>query len=301
MLNIRDKDLNLLGALLVIGEELNLSRAAFRLGLSQPTLSHALSRLRKQFGDPLFVRSQHGLVATPKVEALLPRAREVMAMADSLYGLSGKLDLLKLDRMVVIASTTYFEARAFPRFMRIVGKQAPLLRLETRSLAGGFPKKELESGELDLAVAAYFQDVPERFRIKTIVQENFVCVCSKRNAYLRTKMSAEDYLACRHLQIEVPPGVIAHVDRYLADRKKRREIAMRVGNFLTPARVLNETDLLLTCPRSLAESYAGMTALTVLELPFKLPPIETKMVWHEKNQSDPFHAWLRDTLASSGA
>jgi len=295
-MNIREKDLNLLPVFVAISEELNLSRASSRLGLSQPALSHALSRLRDQFGDPLFVRGQRGLIATAAVSELLPQVRAILAMSETLYGSGKNLDLANLKRKVVIASTTYFEARIVTNFIQYVQKEAPGLRVETRSLTGGFPKRELESGEFDVAIAAYFEDLPNGFRIKTIFRDRFVCVAGKKSAYLKTKQTMADYLACRHLQIEVPPGVVAHVDRYLTEKGRRRDIALRIGNFLTPPSILSESNFLLTCPRSLAGSYQPMHRLVVTELPFTLPEIETMMVWHEKDQHDPFHIWLRNCL-----
>jgi DNA-binding transcriptional LysR family regulator len=295
-MNIRNKDLNLLAIFVGISEELNLSRASGRLGLSQPALSHALSRLRDQFSDPLFVRGQRGLVATPKVSVLLPQVRALLAAAENLYGAGESLDLAKLKRKVVIAATAYFEARAVASFISHARKNAPGLEIETRSLSGGFPKRELESSEFDLAIAAYFEDVPTGFKMKTVFSDRFVCLCSKRNPYLKTKQSTDDYLSCKHVQIEVPPGVFAPVDQHLKSKRKRRDISLRVGNFLTPPAILAKSDFLLTCPLSLAENYRGMCPLTIIELPFWLPVINTKMAWHGKDDEDPFHIWLRDQV-----
>ena len=167
-------------------------------------------------------------------------------------------------------------------------------------MSGEFPKRELETGEFDLAIAAYFDSAPEEgFRIRTVFSDRFVCVCSERNAYLKTKQTTGNYLELRHLQIEVPPGVFAPVDRYLEGKQKRRNISLRIGNFLTPPAILAKSDLVLTCPLSLAESYKEMYPLAVNELPFWLPSIEAKMIWHEKNQRDPFHAWLRERMAQA--
>ena len=113
-------------------------------------------------------------------------------------------------------------------------------------------------------------------------------------------MTLDDYLNARHLQIEVPPGVFAPADQYLQSRQKARDIVVRVGNFLTPAQILSETDYLLTCPMSLAARYKEAYPLAVTELPFKLASIDTRMVWHERNQTDPFHTWLRNSIADIG-
>lgn len=299
MTNIRTKDLNLLTIFVVIAEELNLSQSSRRLGLSQPALSHALTRLREQFEDPLFVRTQRGLAETPKVRILLPRVRALLAMAGTLYCPTDRLDLAHLKRKVTIAATTYFEALAIGRFVKAAQEQAPFLEIETRALSGGFPKRDLEQGDVDVAIAAYFDELPSGFRIKTVLKEHFVCVCAKKNPYLKTKLTVDDYVRAKHLQIEVPPGVFAPVDQYLQTKKRSRQIALRVGNFLTPGLILDETELLLTCPSSLAAAYADMYGLVVTDLPFRVPAIETKMVWHETNQSDPFHLWLRDSLTQA--
>jgi DNA-binding transcriptional LysR family regulator len=295
-MNIRSKDLNLLAIFVGISEEMNLSRASRRLGLSQPALSHALSRLRHQFSDPLFVRGQRGLVPTPKVAALLPQVRALIAAAENLYGAADVLDLKKIDRKVVIASTAYFEVRTIVSFISHCERAAPGLRIETRSLSGGFPKRELEDGEFDLAIAAYFEEVPAGFSLKTIFSDRFVCVCSRKNPYLKTKQKLDDYLARKHLQIEVPPGVIAHVDQHLKSKRKPRNIALRIGNFLTPPAILAQSEYLLTCPMTLAEHFRQAYPLVITEIPFWLPNIDTKMLWHHKNQVDPFQIWLRDCM-----
>jgi DNA-binding transcriptional LysR family regulator len=133
--------------------------------------------------------------------------------------------------------------------------------------------------------------------MRTVFSDRFVCVRSERNAYLKTKQTTGDYLERRHLQIEVPPGVFAPVDQYLEGKNKRRNISLRIGNFLTPPAILAKSDFVLTCLLSLAESYKEMYPLAVVELPFWLPSIETKMIWHEKNQRDPFQGWLRERMA----
>ena len=106
----------------------------------------------------------------------------------------------------------------------------------------------------------------------------------------------EDYLARKHFQIGVSPGVFALVDQHLKSKRKRRDIALRSGNFLTPAAILAKSDCLLTCPLSLAENYCEMYPLTISELPFWLPNIDTKMAWHDKYPQDSFHTWRRDRI-----
>lgn len=227
----------------------------------------------------------------------MPQVRQILDLAHAVYGGAPAFDPANVRRNVVIASTAYFESRTVVALVQQLNRMAPGLRVETRSLIGGFPARELESGEFDLAIAAYFENPPRSFRIRTVFKDRFVCVCSKTNAYLRTRRTTADFLGRKHLQIEVPPGVFAPVDRYLTLKKKRREISLRIGNFLTPPAILEGSDLLLTCPSHLAQSYAGMYPLAITELPFPLPGITTKMIWHERNHRDAFHTWLRDAVS----
>ena len=136
------------------------------------------------------------------------------------------------------------------------------------------------------------------FRSKSVFSDRFVCVCSKKNPHLKTKQTVDDYLARKHLQIEVPPGVFAPVDQHLKSKRKHRDIMVRIGNFLTPPAILATSDYLLTCPLSLAENYREMYSLVITELPFWVPNINTKMAWHDKHQADAFHIWLRDCLGA---
>ncbi len=294
-MNIRNRDLNLLAVFVGIGEELNLTRASGRLGLSQPALSHALTRLREEFGDDLFVRGHRGLVATPRAEELLPQVRGILEQAEGLYR-GERLNLATIERAVVIASTDYFEARQIERVIRQMWQAAPKLRIETRSLTGEFPGQELESGTIDVAIAAYFGEPPPRFRSQIIYRDSFACVCASTNPYLTARNKRKAYLSAQHLLLDVPPGAVQNIDRLLVAEGPPRDVRLRIGNFLTPPDLLASSDLLLTCPLSLAEFYAKTHPLAVVKVPFSLPELETRMIWHQKHDGDPFHAWLREQL-----
>ena len=63
-------DLNLLVVFDAVMQERSVTRAGRRLGLSQPAMSHALTRLRHMLKDDLFIRSPKGMVPTPRAEQL---------------------------------------------------------------------------------------------------------------------------------------------------------------------------------------------------------------------------------------
>ncbi len=298
-MNIIGKDLNVLGILSVLAEERNLTRASKRLGLSQPTLSHALNKLRRDFNDPLFVRASKGLVPTPKVQELLPQLKVLLSTAESLYGETTTNDLKAVRRSIVLGATTYFEIRVLNHLAAKLSFEVPLSRIETISLQGDFPKQELEDGRMDLAVAAYFEDLPEGFKMRIIGRDPFVCICRKKNPYLKTRQDLSAYLQAKHLSIDVPKGTTPAVDQILTSKKLgQRRIHTKVGNFLSPLFLISDSDFILTCPESLAKTYAQFAPLEVCELPMRVPSIEIKMVWHERLQEDLLSQWLRNQIVA---
>lgn len=292
MLGLQNYNLNLLPVLVAIAEERSLSLAAKRLKLTQPAISHALQKLREDFGDPLFVRAAHGMTPTARADELVAEVRRVLTPLATCYT-DISFDLRTVDRRITLAATTYFELRILKNILRILRNEAPLVRLDCLQLSGGFPKVELENGEIDVAVAAYFREVPAGMRLKALAEDPHVCLVSEGHSYIKAKNRLESYLDAEHLVIAVPPGVEQSVDVSLRGLKRERKIGARINNFMTPPLVLAGSDFILTCPRSLAEHYKKLHKLVVAPTPLPVASIEVKMVWHDRTQSDPLQKWFR--------
>lgn len=295
-MNITDKNLNLLPIFCVIGEELNLSRAGKRLGLSQPALSHALAKMREMFADPLFVRVPHGLAPTPKALSLAPQVAGLLESASQLFR-EEELAMKDLDRSFVLAATTYFEMRILGQMIQKLAKIAPNVTLTTVSLQGEFPKAELDRGEVDLAIAGYFQDLPQGLRSFSLGEDPHVCVARKDHPYLLTHQTVDDFVSCNHVMIAVPLTVRQKIDVELEKIGRSRRIVAHINNFLTAPVVVAQTDYLLTCPLTLAESYAQWFDLVISSTPIPVDPVRVQMVWHERNHSDALHRWFRKEVA----
>ncbi len=295
---MKDNNLNLLKIFDILGHELNLSKASKILGIGQPALSHSLQLLREEFNDPLFVRAQRGLVATDKAIKLLPLIRKALEGLSEVYQREAASDFKKLEKNFTLASTGYFEIRVVEKLMNELQREAPQICLQTRSLQGEFPKGELETGEIDLAIAAYFKKLPKTFKVKSLGIDPHVCVCRKKSPYLKSKQTLNDYLAFDHVKIDIPPGQKATIDLTLEELKKKRKIVAYISNFFTPPLIVAANNVLLTCPETLAKSYCQYYDLEMTELPIKTAPIEIKMVWHQRNHNDKFHQWMRNTVSN---
>jgi DNA-binding transcriptional LysR family regulator len=290
-----NKDLNLLKVFITVGETLNLTRASEQLNLSQPALSYSLKKLREDFEDPLFVRTSHGFQPTPRAVELMPKVKAVIESSRLLYT-SEKLNLKNHKCELKLALTTYFESIVIVKLMEIINKEAPLVRLKTVSLHGEFPKKELESAEIDLAVAAYFNELPENYLVRSLGKDKQVLVMRKNHPYLKTSRSLKDYLSFSHIKIGIPINSTSRVDQQLHEKNLKRKMIGEFNNFLSPLVALKETDGILTVPEKLANVYKSITNLEIAELPMKEITIESKMVWHSRFQNDPFHQWVREIL-----
>ena len=292
-MSLVNKDLNLLHCFSVLADEKSLSSAAKRLGLSQPALSYQLKNLREQFGDQLFIRTRKGYVVTPRAEQLIPEIRLILNAAEGLYS-KPNFDLRSYSREFILASTTYFEATVIEKLMSILRLEAPLVSLKTVSLNDEPPNHGLDAGEYDLAVASYKMDLPKSFYSKIIGVDHQVCVVRKNHPYLAAAQNLKAYLNFEHIKINVPINSISRIDQVLETRKlgKRRVVA-KFNNFLTPALVLLDSDCILTVPNRLARIYEKHFKLVSAPIPISKIEIETRMAWHERQDKDPFHIWIR--------
>lgn len=294
-MDIINKDLNLLKIFCVLAEEKSLSKAAKRLHLSQPALSYQLKRLREEFDDELFVRTRNGYSLTKTAVDLHSKAKSILVDIEKVYS-KNILDLKTYKREFVIASTTYFEMIAIEKILKTLKNKAPKVTIKTISLNDETPIRELDSGTYDLAVSAFFKDVPKSFHLKKIGEDHHVCVIRKKHPYLNGESNLKAYLEYPHIKIDVPINSVSRVDRYLSEKNKVRNIQGKFNNFLTPALALKDNDFILTVPSKLASFYAEQFNLEVCALPTPKLNLEIKMLWHERHHHDDFHQWIRKEI-----
>ncbi|WP_419571015.1 LysR family transcriptional regulator [Rheinheimera sp.] len=294
-MNISNHDLNLLLLFKVVYEELNLTRAAQRMHLSQPALSHQLNRLRKEFDDPLFVRAARGLTATPRAERLATELLGLVAQLEQFYQNAQSPGLHQQKRQLRIYSTDYIEQLLLTKLLPVLAREAPQLQLVFRNTQGQLPKMELERGDCDLAIAGFYQDLPLTFYQQKLQQEHFVVLLSVSHPLaLNAELSFSDYCQARHLMTTLTGDMHGLVDKALALQGYKRQVVAGLSSFMTPAAMLAETDLLLTCLASIAEQACSQNPqLTTRPCPVELSPVQVSQIWHSRTQGDFVLAWLR--------
>jgi DNA-binding transcriptional LysR family regulator len=298
MLNIRNIDLNLLVIFNALLEDQSTVKVAKRLALSQPAVSHALNRLRETFDDPLFVRASRGLVATPRALSLAPELNDFILRAEKLLG-NAPIFIPKEARVTFrIATTDYFEQIAFPKILKILEKEAPYCQIISRPTKGLLPKEDLETGDIDVAIAGFFGELPDGYHQRELYKDDFVCVARKGHPYLKDKVTLKNYAEQMHVLISMHGDMKSNSSAILKKHKLEQKYLAGSSSFLSPGWIVSETDLLLTCPRKLAESYKIHLPVELFELPFKLNEIKVTQVWHGRNQNEAHHKWLRQMIAN---
>ena len=165
-------DLDLLRCFAMLHHERHLSRAALRVGLSQPAMSRALGRLRDAFDDPLFVRTPRGMLPTSRADVLAPQILAVLDAAGALIR-PAAFDPRTLVRTFVIGAVDFFDAESIPRLVEILERDAPGVSVQTRPL-GDDVADALATGRLDLLIGVR-ESIPGDARAIKLYDERFLC------------------------------------------------------------------------------------------------------------------------------
>lgn len=301
-------DLALLLAFDALLRERHVTRAAERVGLTQPALSHALRRLRELFDDPLFVRTKQGMLPTPRAEALAGPLREALASVERLVTPPEAVDLKTIARTFTIATNDFIEAVMVPSLISRLADELPRASLVVRPLTSSL-EDQLESGIVDLGVGV-FGDLRLGIVEQRLFKDHFACVVRRDHPTIGKKMTLEKFLAASHVLIAPRGTAGGPMDNALAERGLERRVVTRVPNFITALLLAAETDLVLTAPRQFLQHFASEDgarrrapsglglALRVLPAPVEVRPFTMSMIWHERQRQDPAHAWLRRTIAA---
>ena len=294
-------DLNLLRVFALLLDERNVSRAAARLHLTQSALSRALTRLRRDFGDPLFVRGPGGVLPTARALSLEASIRDTLERLNRLYESPRMFDPKTAKGVIRIATTDYFEQVVWAELAGALHKQAPGITMITLMTGSQIPVQAMRDGEVQLAVAGFFGDLPAGFMKQSIFSDTFVCAMKSANSRKEKDMSLERFLSLSHLIVSPRGELDGAVDLALRKKGKERHIAASVCSFLSSGLLVANSDLVLTAPARLIAKFSGYLPLVTFAPPLLLPKINIVQVWHERYNRDPMLQWFRHAVAGACA
>lgn len=284
-----------------LSEEANVSRASEKLGISQPAASHALGRLRIAFNDPLFVKGPKGMLPTPKALELKEALPVLLQTLEDFYSPHSSEELSARTDTLKVAGTDYLESILFGKAFNAFQSEAPNCRVLSKNLSGKLPQKELEDGEIDIAVAGYFRDIPNQFYQQTLFEDEFVCVTSKKYAPKTKNLSLDQYLDLTHVLTALEGDFDGIVDKKLRQKRQKRKVALAFSNFTSPFFALQESPLVFTCLSKLAYKMAHSLEIKIFPSPISLPKVKIAQIWHERTNQDPLYKSLRKSLKQSAS
>ena len=291
-MRLEDFDLNLLVVFDAIGRERSVTKAAGALGLSQPAVSHALTRLRWLLKDRLFVRSTHGMVPTPRASEIAASVHGAIAQLRSAVEFEAFDPALSRQTFSIAMSNFAAIVIAAP-LAAACAEKAPYVRLVMRPSGTLDTDALLDRGLLDLAIGDMNG---RRSRGEPLLQDRYVAVMRRGHPNADGPLPASTYARAAHLRISSTDEDVRFVDRELASRRLSRTIDLEAP-YLSAGGILASSDLIAVVARRIAVELCDVRPLTWRDLPFPSPPLCVGVMWPEIYKGKASHAWLRTVVA----
>ncbi|HJL15024.1 MAG TPA: LysR family transcriptional regulator, partial [Sandaracinaceae bacterium LLY-WYZ-13_1] len=288
--NVRAFDLNLLVALDALLEDRSVTRAARRVGLSQPAMSHALARLRTELGDPVLVRAGRAMRPTPRAERLREPVRRVLADVERALRDEGRFAPATSSRRFSLTCPDLL-APVLPDLLGSMTAQAPGVRLEVFPQPG--PDLSL-AGDLALGPAGR---EGTGLMSRTLGRVRWAVVGRRGHPAFRGRLTVAKWTRYPHVQVRTGDGNPSIVGEALARAGVRRTVGLVVPSFLAAPEVVARTDHLFAAVRELVEPVAERLGLALKRPPVALDDVPVAMFWHERMHADDGHRWFRDAVA----
>jgi DNA-binding transcriptional LysR family regulator len=273
----------------------NVSVTADHLGLTRPTVSAILKKLRTHFDDGLFSRTSKGMSPTPRARELYPKIREVMVLLGETKDAGKVFVPAEATRTFRIAMTEINELVLLPVLLNHLSQVAPKVRIESEKILEESSRR-LESGETDLVVG-FMPRLEAGFYQHTLFTEDFVCLAALNHPRIGAKLGKAAFLQEGHIVVASSGSGHSVADKVMAQQGLERGVMLRLPNFLGVARIVARTELLVVVPRLLGEALASQEAIKLLDPPVALPSYAVKQHWHERFHAEPGNFWLRTTFA----
>ena len=298
-MNLRTVDLNLLVALNALLTELHVTRAADRIGLSQPAMSNALSRLRHIFKDELLVRTSSGMQATPRALELTEPTRQILKQIERVFDSDTGFDPAATQRSFTLRLSDLLSVLLLPALTAALQNEAPKVSLDVIHISPVRTVEALEKDEIDLAVSMGLVH-SNAIRSDVLMTDRMVCVMRRSHPLAETELTLEAFLTSRQLRVAMSPTDLRFVDDVLAREGHARDVALNLPHWLTVPHILRHSDLVSVMPERLARALASPDLVARI-LPFASAPFEWSLYWHRRHDGNPAIQWLRRRITEAAA
>jgi DNA-binding transcriptional LysR family regulator len=295
MVHVPRIDLNLFVVFDAIYREGGVTRAAEKLNLTQPAISHALGRLRELFDDALFVRQGHAMIPTPVARSIVDPVRRALRTLEATVTETSRFDPAEAHKQMVVGLHESLEAMVLPGVMQRLIERAPFIDLTATPIERRQLEARLADGTLDLALDVLLPLSGEVLH-RRVGQDRLVVVVRRDHPAIGPNLDLATYLSQQHISITSRRRGSGAVDAELARLGLTRSIRLRGQYYFAACRVVSETNLLLTMPEYDALLCSRPFGNRILPLPIEMAPIDVHLYWHVSTDKDPANQWMREEL-----
>ncbi|TYL97486.1 LysR family transcriptional regulator [Bradyrhizobium rifense] len=296
-MNLNSLDLNLLAALDALLREANVSRAAMRIGLSQPATSHALQRLRDIFGDPLLVRTGARMELTPRAQALRAPLAQALDQVRGLF-VRDEFDAARSERPFRLMMPDLAVELLMPPLMEKVTRLAPNVRIDVVPWRGPaiFHAEFARTIDLVISIGNAFKGFHRQ-----LLYTDSDALAVRRGHPAGVKLKRRDaFLAARHVGVIIRGNSEDLIDTWLRPRGIERHISLVVSGYREALHVAARTDLVAFVPRRLIAALSKQLGLVTMTPPLDPGIDEQFMFYPTRAQMDPGSIWLRRLMLETG-
>lgn len=295
MKNIDSFDLNLLVAFDALMRTRNVTRAAQRVGLAQPSLSNALARLRTALDDPLFLRTPQGMQPTEKALRIAPQVAAALDAARAVLADTPEFDPASAEAEIRLALADYAGDVLLPPLIAALAERAPGVTLRVVPFDRTRVAGALDAGEIDLAIGVP-GPVAAHHAARVLLAERHACLVSAVPGQAEAGLDLDAFLDRPQARALPDPGAPDPVDVALAEIGAARRVMLTVPSYLALPSLVAGSEMIAVLPRRLALRAATLLPVTLAEPPLALPGFRVTMVWTRAQASAPQLRWLRGLM-----
>ena len=294
-MNIADLDLNVLVVFDAMLQYQSVTRAGHALDLSQPAMSAALAKMRAQLGDPLFVRTGHGMRPTPRALQLAEPVKRILEMVRLDVLQQPAFDPATARRTFTVITPDIGETVFVPKILAYAQTHAPRIAIRSMAISSEGAGEALELGLADLAIG-YFPDLAKPgFYQQRLFKNSFVCMVRADHPRIRGSLTSDEFLRESHALVR-PAGRTHLFEQFLHSKNIKLDVRAELSHFASLLTIISSSDLIATVPRDIGHVFATLAKVQLLDLPLQPPSFHLMQHWHTVAHTDPANIWFRQMV-----
>lgn len=302
-MNLNSLDLNLIRVFDALMQERSVTRAGERVGLSQPAVSSALSRLRYALNDQLFIRRGNEMLATPRAEELAELARSALNSIERMVHSRSTFDPLTLERTFTLLGSDFFSLMLMPHLAVKLAESAPRVAVRLLDSARGDVTRLLQDDAVDMALERPVE-VPDWISSILLFPSAFVIIAAADNPDLAGVAEGEpvpldSFCALPHALRSIDGSMSGMVDDALEATGRHRQVVLALPHFQAVALAVARGRMIAAVPSQFAEMARSDLALKIYRPPFDVPVPDIKLYWHSRHDSEVGHQWMRHQVLAA--